>query len=64
MRRACLPFLSLPLPLSLSPHLSSDGGNHDISQKYSPFFQGVFFFMLANTLRSNSETLEKPLVNL
>ena len=47
MRRACLPFLSLPLPLSLSPHLSSDGGNHDISQEYSPFFQGFFFSMLA-----------------
>ena len=43
MRRACLPFLSLPL----SPHLSSDGGNHDISQEYSPFFQGFFFSMLA-----------------
>ena len=47
MRRACLPFLSLPLLFSLSPHLSSDGGNHDISQEYSPFFQGFFFSMLA-----------------
>ena len=55
---------SSPSP-PLSPHLSSDGGNHDISQEYSPFFQGFFFSMLAKyTLRSNLETLEKPLVNL